>query len=355
MTTTEMIKGLQDGTLGEEVLRQEDWEHISRSPGLPEDFIRRYKDKVDWLMVLQYQKLSEALLRERAVEDGGQGYWDAVLIWQDLTESFIHDFARKLDWVAVSIYQHLTEDFIAAHKQFVDWEQVSRYQLLSESMIGKFKDKVDWEWISSQQKLSESFIQEHSRYVDWENISRYQRLSERFIREHAGDVDWYWISRNQRLSESLINEHAGKVDWMGISACQKLSAGFIRKYEEKLDMNAIRDNWAYKTPEELEYAVRDTSLYECHKGYFIAYKGIRKDRYSDYNFQYQYLPGETYETFADCSDKADSCGFSVWTRGSAEEYCRELVIPCRIEYKDVARVIVGNGGKVRCRKLTILG
>lgn len=355
MTTTEMIKGLQDGTLGEEALRQEDWERISRSSGLPEDFIRRYKDKVDWLMVLQYQKLSEGLLREQAAEDGVQGHWDAVSIWQDLTDSFIHDFARKVNWMAVCEYQRLTEDFIEAHKQFVDWEQVSRYQPLSESMIGKFKNKVDWEWISSQQKLSEGFIQGHSRYVDWENISRYQRLTEGFIQEHAGDVDWYWISRNQRLSESLINEYAGKVDWMGISACQKLSAGFIRKYEEKLDMDAIRDNWAYKAPEELEYAVRDTSLYECHKGYFIAYKGIRKDRYSDYNFQYQYLPGETYENFADCSDKADSCGFSVWTRGSAEEYCRELVIPCRIEYKDVARVIVGNGGKVRCRKLTILG
>ena len=120
-------------------------------------------------------------------------------------------------------------------------------------------------------------------------------------------------------------------------------------------MHLVRDNWAYKTPEELEQAVRDTGLYECHKGYFIAYKGIRSDRYSYYNFQYRYMPGKTYETFADCSDKEDSFGFSVWTKGYARNYCNELVVPCRVYYGDVARVIANDGGKIRCRKLTILG
>lgn len=117
-------------------------------------------------------------------------------------------------------------------------------------------------------------------------------------------------------------------------------------------MEAVRDNWAYKTPEELEQAVRDTGLYECHDGYFIAYKGIRSDRYSRYNFQYRYLPGETYETFADCSENDNSFGFSAWTMKGAEKYSKELVVPCRIEYKDVARVV--HGDDVRCRKLTVL-
>lgn len=39
---------------------------------------------------------------------------------------------------------------------------------------------------------------------------------------------------------------------------------------------------------------------------------------------------------------------------AAEKYYKELVIPCRIEYQDVARVVHSDGGKIRCRKLTVL-
>ena len=94
-------------------------------------------------------------------------------------------------------------------------------------------------------------------------------------------------------------------------------------------------------------------MYECHDDYFIAYKGIRSDRYSNYNFQYQYLPGETYEAFCDCSSVEGSFGLSVWTEEKAKEYCNELVVNVKVKYEDVGRVVHG-GGKIRCRKITIL-
>ena len=97
----------------------------------------------------------------------------------------------------------------------------------------------------------------------------------------------------------------------------------------------------------------DTGLYECHEDYFIAYQGIRSDRYSDYNFQYQYLKGETYETWCDCSDEEDSYGFSAWTKARARDYCKELVVRVKVRYEDVGRV-VHNGGKIRCFKMEIL-
>lgn len=113
-------------------------------------------------------------------------------------------------------------------------------------------------------------------------------------------------------------------------------------------MHLVRGSWAYRTPEELEQAVRSTELHECHGGYFTAYKGIRSDRYSRYNFQYRYMPGETYGAFADCSGGEDSFGLSVWIREGAEEYCGELVIPYKVYYRDVAQVISWNG-KICCR------
>ena len=118
-------------------------------------------------------------------------------------------------------------------------------------------------------------------------------------------------------------------------------------------MNLIADSWHYKSVEEKKKAVIDTGLYECHDDYFIAYKGIRRDRYSKFSFQYQYLKGHTYETWCDCSADEDSFGFSAWTKTGARDYCKELVVRVKVRYEDVGRV-VHNGGKIRCFKMEIL-
>jgi hypothetical protein len=109
----------------------------------------------------------------------------------------------------------------------------------------------------------------------------------------------------------------------------------------------------YKDKEFLKMQVINTGLYECYDDYFIGYKGIRGDRYSNYNFQYQYLPGETYETHCDCTDDENSFGLSVWTEEEARYYCGDLVIKIKVNYEDVGRVI-HDGGKIRCKKITIL-
>ena len=98
------------------------------------------------------------------------------------------------------------------------------------------------------------------------------------------------------------------------------------------------DNWAYKDTGFLKAQVEATGLYERHDDYFIAYKGIRSDRYSNYNFQYRYFPGEVYEAFCDCSPDEDSFGLSVWTEEKAKGYCDELVVKVKVKYEDVGRV-----------------
>ena len=142
-----------------------------------------------------------------------------------------------------------------------------------------------------------------------------------------------------------------------ISKYQRLSKEFIEEFKGELNMRLIADSWHYKSTEEKKKAVMDTGLYECHDDYFIAYKGIRSDRYSKYNFQYQYLKGETYETWCDCSAEDCSFGFSAWTKEEASAYCHELVVRVKVRYEDVGRVVhegVHNGGKIRCFKMEIL-
>ena len=257
------------------------------------------------------------------------------------------------NWERLSLCESLTEDFIQEFKDKVDWFSISRYPHLSEDFIRKFADKVDWYYISAYQCLSEDFIREFQDRVAWDWIVKYQPLSEDFIREFKDKVNWNYISANQHLSENFIREFKDEVNWAWISAYQHLSKEFIEEFKDKIYMNFIADSWHYKSIEEKKKAVMDTGLYECHDDYFIAYKGIRKDRYSRFSFQYQYLKGHTYETWCDCSSNESSYGFSAWTKEGAREYCKELIVRVKVRYEDVGRV-VHDGGKIRCFKMEIL-
>ena len=166
-------------------------------------------------------------------------------------------------------------------------------------------------------------------------------------------MNWYQISSYQHLSEDFIREFKDRVNWRLISAYQRLSREFTWEFKDRVDVRLIADSWHYKSVEEKKKAVMDTGLYECHDDYFIAYKGIRNDRYSRYNFQYQYLKGHTYETWCDCSDNENSFGFSAWTEKEARDYCDELIVRVKVRYEDVGRV-VHDGGKIRCFKMEVL-
>lgn len=257
------------------------------------------------------------------------------------------------DWQAVSTHRGLTEDFIRKFADNVDWICISRYQRLSEDFIREFADRVDWTYVSATQHLSEDFIREFADRMNCGYISASQHLSEDFIGEFMHRIDWCLILKYQHLSEDFLRKSKGWVHWGLISRHQHLSKEFIEEFKDKLDMNFIADSWHYKSVEEKKKAVMDTGLYECHEDYFIAYKGIRRDRYSKFNFQYQYLKGHTYETWCDCSDNEDSFGFSAWTETKAREYCNELLVRVKVRYEDVGRV-VHDGGKIRCFKLEVL-
>ena len=256
-------------------------------------------------------------------------------------------------WRLLSTHEGLTEEFIREFADMFDWEYISKCQHLSEDFIWEFKDYVDWDYISSYQHLSEAFIREFADKVNWTYISMYQHLSEDFIREFKDRVIWTYVSKYQRLSEGFIREFKDKMYWTHISKYQRLSEDFIREFKDELIKSSIIHSWHYKSTEEKKKAVMDTGLYECHEDYFIAYKGIRADRYSKFNFQYQYIKGHTYETWCDCS--IDNCGFgfSAWTEAMARYYCDELVVRVKVRYEDVGRVVC-DGGKIRCFKIEIL-
>ena len=186
--------------------------------------------------------------------------------------------------------------------------------------------------------------------VNWYRTTIYQKLSEDFIRKFQYKVDWINISMYQKLSEEFIREFQCKVYLVRISSYQKLSDNFIENFKLTID----KDNWLYKTTKFKKRQIVKCGLYECYEDYFIAYKAIRNDRYSHFNFQYQYLPNETYETHCDCTGNENSFGLSVWTEKGAKSYNDSgLIVKVKVMYEDVGR-LVHNSNKIRCFKIEIL-
>ena len=274
--------------------------------------------------------------------------WEQISRYKYLCENFIEKYAGKVNWNFISTYQKLSEDFIQKYADKVGWNYISMCQHLSEDFIGKHADKVDWHYISMRQHLSEDFIGKHADEVDWNYISVHQKLSEDFIGKHADEVDWIYISKYQKLSKDFIKKYADKVNWNCISRYQVITPEFADKYNININNNSQR------TAAEWKEMIEKTGLYECHEDYFYAYKSIRSDRYSHFNFQYQYLPGESYDCFSDYSDNENSFGLSAWTETRAHNYNDNgIVVKLKVNYADVT-AIVYDSNKIRCKRITVL-
>ena len=262
-----------------------------------------------------------------------------------------YDNVSYINWSKISINQKLSEKFMREFKYKIVWNCISKYQKLSEDFIREFKNKVSWGFISKHQKLSENFIREFKDKVDWAYISKYQKLSENFILEFKNEISWWgYISKYQKLSESFISENINKISLPEIVQYQKLSDELFKKIDGEKD----RNNWLYKDAEFKKKQVIETGLYECYDDYFITYKAIRSDRYSHFNFQYQYLKGGVYECHCDCTMEENSFGLSAWTKVNAFDYnSTGLIVKVKIKYEDVGKV-VHNGGKIRCFKFEVL-
>jgi len=60
---------------------------------------------------------------------------------QELSEEFIEKFKDKVNWSAISIYQKLSEEFIERHADKVDWFHILNSQ---KHLSDKFKKKHAW-------------------------------------------------------------------------------------------------------------------------------------------------------------------------------------------------------------------
>ena len=160
---------------------EKDWNKISYTPGLSEEFIRENSDKACWICISRFQKLSEEFIRENV---------------------------NKVSWVYISHYQKLSEEFIREFSDKVNWRLISYHQKISEKFIREFSDKVNWEYILRYQKLSEEFIKENSDKLTWKSIAKYQKLSQEFIQEYNLTIpETCWLYKDKEFKRQYIKEN----------------------------------------------------------------------------------------------------------------------------------------------------
>ena len=171
-------------------------------------------------------------------------------------QEFIREFKDKVDWRWISYNQTLSETFIREFKEQVYWEWISIYQSLSEPFIKEHAEQVHWDWISKYQSLSEAFIREHAEQVHWGCISRYQSLSEEFIKEFdltAPEHSWRYASDEEKkkaITKSGLYEVKGGWVYGWKSVDSHLRSVFKpafryevgKTYESSCDFNCDEEN-----------------------------------------------------------------------------------------------------------------
>jgi len=212
------------------------------------NFLNKYLDDFtnsDWKIISRYQKLTCDFMRLHF------DFLDKDLIsrYQYLDCDFINDFKDRLNIVIVLLYQknsNFTGDKIAsALEKVVDsnnfdnilWDNISSTSGLSEPFMEKYSDKLNWDFISKFQKLSGSFIEKHIDKLNWELISQFQKLSEPFIEKHIYNFDIHLIITYQTLSENLLMKFYTQDNSLVLPIIfyNSLSFSFVRQFSSHFE------------------------------------------------------------------------------------------------------------------------
>lgn len=128
------------------------WGKICWHYNLDEDFVREFKDKINF-EYLQYNAFSESFLDE--FQD--RIYWCSVpcSIHQQLSDNFIIKYQDKLNWNAISFFKNnFSEEFIEKFKDKISWIDLSLNKTIPENIIRRYKTHLNLSIILKRQNLS---------------------------------------------------------------------------------------------------------------------------------------------------------------------------------------------------------
>jgi hypothetical protein len=221
------------------------WTDIVYVKKLPDNFIRKYVNKLNIFSLLDCQKLSEPIL-DILIDKIDSCY----ILWKQkhLSEAFLERHLQKFDIDLLLKHQKVSEDFIIrririknmtshgfntmienygisswfcdTYLHYININHIYYTVKLTDKFIQKHKDKLNWCMLCLYQKLTPETINKcideiqtcPSQGLFWRHLSKFQQLTEDFIHDHADKLYWYYICKHQNLSETFIIDHKDYID-----------------------------------------------------------------------------------------------------------------------------------------------
>lgn len=375
-----------------------DWRFICSCQNVSEDFLRKFVDRIRFDYLFDNKKLSESFIsdyvdyydkdiwssiskRQNFSEDFALKYADFIN-WSDISErylsnSFINRFYNKLSFPSVLMHNNISDDLIRNYIESIDQVGgiITRCQIpedILEELMNSHRASLS-EYIIKHQNLSDAFMRKHIDKFHYfiKDLCKVQKLSESFIRDFKDKVSWSTICVYQKLSEPFMEEFIEYLDWKNVAIYQQLSPEFIKKHIDLLDSRLINryqylpehqkesNNWLYWTKQDKLKFIKENcnGAYEIvDDHYIVAYKSVRTNNYSHYNFQYKYEVGNEYEAHCNYDvSNSNSFGLSAWTKKYAAIYndCGKI-LKVHIKIEDIGAIIIDHNYKIRAKKFKVV-
>ena len=161
-----------------------------------------------------------------------------------LPEKFIEKHIDQIDWDCVSSYQPLSTDFLFKHADKINWKYYfgerrndANYAQMYNDLVGA-ADINEFIFQDIHHKISWDFIREHKDEISkdmWHmELSKRADLTDELAEEFADKVHWYWVTYYCKRSEKFIAKHADKdLAWFEIANSKNYSKKFKETVNEE--------------------------------------------------------------------------------------------------------------------------
>lgn len=257
------------------------WTTISQHIVLPEDFLVRHKDRIDWKKAFKYQRYSEALIERK--QYAGRPIWKSILTNKLLDESLIEKYwlLEKMPWKfksdqdgAIFSARQFSRAFIERHPerlstfmvtQKLDRDYIQDHYWLIVAQCDKESTSYgcrtlyeDWTAFRKTQKhLPDSFFDPFERQSDQD---AYRVLDAATIHAVGPDkVDWDCVGRHTRLTRELLDAFRDRIHPTFLDSRLKFKADAPAHAQE------LKDRHARHATEKDHLVAVNNFMNECHR------------------------------------------------------------------------------------------
>lgn len=130
---------------------------ISRTQNLSEEFIKKYSNVLYLYNIYKYQNNISNNFKDEFIIPNMS--WDEIPL-HSIDDEFIIKFKDKLDWNSLCKYNKLSENVIGKCQTKLNsnhWKSISSNEYISEVVLMKNQDKIFWNLVSKRGNLSDMF------------------------------------------------------------------------------------------------------------------------------------------------------------------------------------------------------